>query len=166
MTAPIAQPVLNQSPYLRTSRQFPTDIGNLVVELNTMYNEVSTAINLRDIGLYPTTRSAITGDSWYVNSSSRQQSIRQVYTLAGPISDAITNIPHNIPANIYTNFVRIWGTFQDDNDVWNVLPYVDVVAVTNQIMLQVDATNIIITRGAGAPTMSNIIIVLEYLANI
>jgi hypothetical protein len=157
--------IINQSPYLRTSRQFPVDQGNLVVELNTMYNEVSLANNLRTIGLFPTIRSAITGEGWYITQAMKQQSIRQVYTLAGPITALVTLIPHGILPNSYTNFVRIWGTFQDALGIWDVLPYVDVVAVVNQIKIQVDATNIIITRGAGAPIMSNVIIVLEYIAN-
>jgi hypothetical protein len=157
---------INQSPYIRTSRQFPTDIGNLVVELNTMYNDLSVATNLRTIGICPTTRSAITGEGWYLNSSSRQQGIRQVYTLTGPISTTTTTIPHFITPNSYTNIVRIWGTFQNASGVYCTLPYVDVTAAANQINLQVNATNIVITRGSGAPTINNLVVVLEYISNV
>ena len=131
-----------------------------------MYNELTTYNNQRTIGLFPTLRGTITGESWYINQAQRQQSIRQVYTLAGPITSVTTQIPHNIPPNSFTNIVRLWGTFQDATGVWDTLPYVDVVAITNQIKLQLDTTNIIITRGAGAPTISNLVVVVEYLSNI
>lgn len=162
----INQNFINQSPYLRTSRQFPIDPGNLCIELNTMYNEVSNAINLRTIGLFPTTRGAITGEGWYLNSPNRQQGIRQVYTLAGPISTD-TDIPHFIPVNSYTNFVRIWGTcFETSAQVWNTLPRMSVTNVTSQIRLQVNATNIRVEFGVTAPAIQNIMICLEYLSNV
>jgi hypothetical protein len=166
MTPITNTPTVNASPYLRTSRQFPLEIGNLTVELNTMYNEVSTYLNLRTIGLFPTMNNAITGEGWYLNSSSKQQSIRQVYTIAGPISAVSTTIPHFITANSYTNFVRIWGTFQDASGIWDTLPFVSTTGTAYQVMLQVDATNIIITRGADAPILNNVVIVLEYLSNV
>lgn len=165
MTAIINQPAINSSPYLRTSRQWPTDIGNLVVELNTSYNEVSTNLNLRTIGIFPTTRNAITGESWYLNSSNKQQSIRQVFTFAGPISTTTTTIPHNVPPNSYTNFLPIQANFFDGTN-WQNLPYVSVTNVNNQIRISVDATNIIITRGSGSPVMNNVLIVLSWLSNV
>ena len=165
MTTPTPQPIFNQNPYLRTNRQFPADMSNLVVELNTMYNEVSNYSNLRTIGLFATNRSTITGEGWYLNSPNKQQSIRQVYTLAGPIS-ATTNIPHNIPTGSYTNFIRIWGTYQDSNGVYETIPRISLTNVNTQIRLRINTTNIILELGSAAPTMSNVVIVLEYLSNV
>jgi hypothetical protein len=167
MTTPLPQPIFNQNPYLRTSRQFPTDISNLVVELNTMYNEVSTYSNLRTIGLFATNRSSITGEGWYLNSSNKQQSIRQVYTLAGPVS-ATTTIPHNIPSGSYTNFIRIWGTCQTSGPtgLYETLPRLSLTNITSQIRLTVGSTNINIEFGSTAPTIYNVMIVLEWLSNV
>lgn len=164
MTTPTPQPVLNSNPYLRTSRQFPTDVSNLVIELNTMYNEVSTYSNLRTIGLFATNRSSITGEGWYLNSPNKQQSLRQIYTLAGPISTT-TLIPHNIPLNSYTNFIRIWGTCQTSN-LWETLPRLSLTNINSQIRLTVGETNLYIEMGSSAPPIRNITIVLEYLANV
>lgn len=151
---------INNNPYLRTSRLFPEEIGQLVVELNRSYTDISNNVNNRTIGLFPVNRQAIGGESWYVLNNQKQQNIRQVYAFADP---TIT-IPHNINLSSLTNFVRIWGTFFDGTN-WQTLPYVDIVAA-NQIKISVNATNIVITKGAGAPTISNGLIILEWISNV
>jgi hypothetical protein len=79
--------------------------------------------------------------------------------------DSNLTIAHGINFLSLTNFVRIWGTFFDGTN-WQTLPYVDVVAANNQINVKVNATNIIITKGAGTPpTCSNGLVILEWLSN-
>lgn len=151
--------VVNQVAYLRTSREFPQEAQELQVELSKSYIDTANAVNVRTIGIFPSDRPAITGESWFVIQNQKQQSFRQVYTFT-----AAGNIAHNIDLTNIGGFTKIYGTFTDGTD-WYPLPYVDVVNVTNQINVVVDATNIVITAGAGAPpSITRGYVVLEWLS--
>ena len=152
--------VVNQMPYLRTSREFPTDTGDLSVILNKSYIDTANAVNGRIIGTFPTTRPAITGEAWFFGGK-KYQGLRQVYQL----SSTDTTIPHNIDLNTIRGFTKIYGTFTDGTD-WYPLPYVDETAVTDQIALVVDASNIQINKGGGGgqPTVQEGFIVLEWIS--
>lgn len=158
--------VLIQNSFLRTSRNFPPDAEKLSIELDRSYIEIARNVNNRTIGFFTLNRSMVNGENWFITQSKRQQGLRQVYRFDDTmlVGNVIT-IEHGIEFLSITNIVRIWGTFFDGT-YWQTLPYVDVVAVTNQINVKVDDTSIIITKGAGAPpTMENGLVVLEYLSN-
>lgn len=153
--------VVNNVAYLRTSREFPKDVDQLNNELNKSYIDTANAINTRTIGLFPTNRAAITGEQWYIAGTRKQQGFRQVYRF----SDSNLTINHGLDLKNLTNFVRIWGTFFDGTN-WQALPYINVVAANNQITVMVNATQIVVTKGAGAPpTISDGLIVLEWISD-
>lgn len=156
--------VINQIPYLRTSRNFPEDLHQLTVEVNKSYVDIANAVNQRIIALFPANRPAITGESWFVNRNQRQETFRQVYPFTAVVG-VVAPIPHGITFEDISGFTRIYGTVVDTIPVWYPLPYVDVVNVTNQISITVDATNINVTQGAGAPfTIVSGYVVLEWLS--
>jgi hypothetical protein len=151
--------VINQVPYLRTTREFPAELKQLSIEANKAYLDTANVVNNRTIGLYPTTRPAITGNRYYLSANKSQQTFRQVYTFtsAGSIAHGITI------ANI-AGFVFISGSFTDGT-VFYPLPYIDVVAANNQINVTITATDIVITAGAGAPpNIVSGVIVIEWLS--
>jgi hypothetical protein len=149
-------------PFLRTSREFPEEIHSLSVEVNKSYVDIANAVNNRTIGVFPTVRAALTGESWFLTGNQLQQSIRQVYTF---LAAQLPNIPHGINTANISNFTAIYGTLYDGTS-WYPLPYVDVVAANNQINVIVNATNIVITLGAGSPpAITSGIVVLEWLLN-
>jgi hypothetical protein len=153
--------VINNSPYLRTSREYPQDdLHQLSVEVNKSYVDIALAVNNRTIGLFPVGRPAINGEAWFITSQ-KQQGLRQVYTISGT-----GNVAHNInAANIYA-FTRIYGTFTDGT-IWYPLPYVDVANANNQINITVTSTNIVITAGGGSPpSIVSGFVVLEWIVNV
>lgn len=153
--------ILNNSPYIRTSRDFPEDPHQLSVELERTYLDLASFINFRTIGLFTPNRPTIGGESWYLSGQSRQQNLRQIYRF----SDSSLTINHGINFSSLTNFVRIWGTFFDGTN-WNTLPYVDVTAANNQINIVVNSTQIVVTKGGGSPpSISNGLIILEWISN-
>lgn len=153
--------VLSETSFLRTSRNFPDDLTRLSIEVDRSYIDIARNVNNRTIGFFTNNRSNVTGENWYFNQNRRQQGLRQVYTW----DDTKLTITHGINFLSLTNFVRIWGTFFDGTS-WQTLPYVDVTAANNQINVRVTSTQIIITKGGGAPpTCSNGLIILEWIAN-
>lgn len=152
-------PINSQGPYIRTSRHFPQDPQPLAVELNRSYVDIANHINQRTIGIFPTQKSVVTGESWFVSGQNRQQTLRQLYTFT-----AAGNIVHNINLNDIAGFTRIYGTFTDGS-IWYPLPYVDVTAANNQVSVVVNSTNIVIAVGGGAPpTITSGFVVLEWLS--
>ncbi|CAB4132341.1 hypothetical protein UFOVP255_2 [uncultured Caudovirales phage] len=154
--------VSNTMPYLRATRQFPSEINRLTQELTRAWNELAVCVNARDIAIYNLTP-IITGQLWFSDQSANEQgnipqrqALRQVYSKGN-----FTAFSHNI-ANPNT-FVSISGTFTDGTS-WYPLPYVNATAA-NQVGLYCSSTQVIFSVGGGAPSPTGVIIVLEYLLN-
>lgn len=155
-----------KAPFLRTSRNFPEDPKLLQSEINRSYVDIARGVNNRTIGFFVSNKSIANGEQWFINKNSRQQGLRQVFKW----DDNNLTIAHGIDFDSLTNFIRIYGsffgTFAGGATFWCPLPYVDATNVTNQIMIQVNSTNIVITKGATAPAVSKGTLVLEWLGNI
>ena len=153
---------IQQEPYIRNQRDFPTkDVRLLSLENDKAYIDVAGKINARTIGTFALNAQIVTGEAWYIQGSSqKQQTLRQVYLF----SDSELTVPHGINISQISGFTRIYGTFTDGN-IWYPLPYVDVLNADNQINVKVDSSDIIITEGAGSPpALTNGYVVLEWLA--
>src|SRR5216684_6673625 len=146
--------------YLRTSRSFPTeDVRQLSVELNKSYIDIANVVNARIIGIFELNRANVTGESWFFKTV-RQQSQRQVFTFT-----AIGNIPHGLNlSTIYQISPRSYGSFTDGTNWYGVI-YASNVAIAGQLTFYVTPTNIVVLAGAGAPTITNGTIVLEWINN-
>lgn len=155
--------IVNINPFLRVQRRFPTEAKDLSVQMDKSYVDIAGAVNDRTIGLFPTTKAAITGEAWFLTANEKQQTFRQVYTFSGP-ANPIT-ITHNLDTSQISLFTKIYGTFVNTSTgIYYPLPYVDVALVTNQVSVIVNSTQIVITAGAGAPAISNGLVVLEWLS--
>ncbi len=146
-----------KSPFLRTSRNFPLDAQPLSVETNKSYVDIANAVNARTIGIYSTAGSFVTGNMWTLDSSQRQQSLRQVYLFT-----STTAIPHGLMS--FSSISPItYGSFTDGTN-WYGLPYSSNVAIAGQISFYITPTDIVFLTGAGAPTLTSGMIVLEWIA--
>lgn len=150
----------NTTNFLRTSRQFPTEIGQLAVELTKSYIDIANIVNARTIGLFATNKPSITGEAWFYNKNQRQQTLRQLYLVTGP-SPVV--IEHRIDITDMAGFSKIYGTFTDGTN-WYPIPYVDITAITDQVQIVVTPTEIQITGGATAPTIVSGFVVLEWIS--
>lgn len=148
---------INPSPFLRTSRNYPLEAQPLAVEVNKSYVDIASSVNNRIIGLFPTTKPAITGESWFIDKNLRQQTLRQVYSFT-----TFAAINHNIDTGTISGFTRIFGSFTDGTNFYP-LPYVHPTAA-NQVGVIVTATQITFAAGGSAPTPTNGVIILEYLS--
>lgn len=152
--------VANQSPFLRTSRNFPQEAQPLSVELSKSYIDIAQKINDRIIGIYPTNRSVLTGESWFLTTQ-KQQTFRQLYTFT-----AAGNIAHGLNFNDVSQIsFRSYGSFTDGTNWYGVI-YASSTAIAGQVSFYVTPTNIVVQAGAGAPAIVSGTIDLEWLTQI
>lgn len=151
--------VVNQIPYIRTSREFPQEVQQLAIEVNKSYVDIANNINARTIGIFPTNRPAITGESWFIDNQ-RQQTLRQVYAFTTTAA-----INHGINVSAIERFTRMFGTFTDGTN-WYGLIAGSNVAIAGQISFYLTPTQIIFLVGAGAPALTKGTIVLEWLSDV
>jgi len=152
--------IINQSPYLKTSRLFPEEAHQLSVELNKAYLDIANAVNDRTISLFPSGSSALGGESWFITKNQRQQNFRQVYLFT-----ATGSIPHNIRFINVSQFTKCTGAFTDGTN-WYGAIFASSVAIAGQVSFYITPTNIVILAGAGAPAIVNGNIVLEWITNV
>jgi len=150
--------VVNQVPYLRTSREFPEQIEQLAVEINKSYIDTANAVNNRTISIFPTSRPAVNGESWFLTNNQKQEALRQVFTFTSTAS-----IPHNIKNVVPGQFLRGIGTYTNGTNTFGLI-YGTSVAIAGQISFYVTSTNIVFVVGAGAPALTSGRIVLEWLS--
>lgn len=157
---------INNSPFLRTSREYPEDPLQLTQEVNKSYVDIAGAVNNRTIGLFPINKPAINGESWFLTQNLRQQGLRQVYTFgaitAGHEKDIVINIPN------FNQFTRIYGTVITAVPDYRPLPYIDPGTLTTGIALLVGTVtgqlNVRIVVGSTSPNITSGIVILEWIS--
>lgn len=150
--------IVNQVAYLRTSRNFPQDINQLVVEVDKAYIDIANAVNNRTISIFPTNKPAVNGESWFISGNRRQQGFRQAYTFT-----ATTNIPHGINFKDVDYFIRTFGEYTNGTNWFGLIPGSNI-AIAGQISFYVTPTDIVFVVGAGAPAVTKGIVVLEWIS--
>lgn len=151
---------INQTPYLRTSRNFPSDPQPLSVEINRSYLDIAEKINVRTIGIFPTLKPAITGESWFLTNNVKQQTLRQVYNITSS-----TAINHNLNFANISQFTVIRGIGFDGTSYFP-LPYVNAAVANGSIGIFVSPTQIAFTTAGGSPPIVSGFILLEWLSKV
>lgn len=152
--------IINKTPYLRTTRSFPEDIIQLTVEVNKSYVDVANAVNNRTISLFPTLRPAQTGESWFLVGNQKQESFRQVYTFTSTAS-----INHGITVNTPAQFTDCYGSWTDGTNSYGLI-FGTNTAIAGQISFYLTSTQIVFELGAGHPTLTQGLIVLQWLSQV
>jgi hypothetical protein len=156
--------IINQTPYLKTSRKFPYDNPkDLSLELNVSYIDIANAVNRRIIGLFSENFSAVTGENWYFTALKSQglQGLRKVFTFTSTAS-----INHGIDLKDVDRFVRCWGTYTDGTN-WYGITFGSSIATTTPglITFYISPTQIVFLSGAGVAALTSGTIVLEWLSH-
>ena len=164
--------IFNQVAFLRTTRDFPEEIHQLTVEVNKAYLDTANAVNNRIISIFPTNRPVVTGENWFLNSSIRQQGLRQVYRVPdGIVSGSTIEIGFKI-SSISQFTPKCYGSFTDGTN-WYGLIYASNVPIAGQvsffIFLNTVSTvsdQIMFEVGAGAPAITDGTIILEWISKV
>lgn len=150
----------NTSPYLRTSRSFPEDLREISIEMNKAYIDTALCVNQRIIGIFPSNKPAVTGETWYFDKNEKHQGLRKIFTFS-----TTSNIPHGIDITDVNTFTRCFGSYTDATN-WYGLIYGSNVAIAGQISFYLTSTDIVFLTGVGAPALTQGILVLEWLSNV
>jgi hypothetical protein len=150
--------VSNQVPFLRTTRTFPEEAQPLSVELTRSYLDIAEKVNDRTIGIFATNKPIVTGESWFLNTGKKQQTLRQIY----PITSAAA-FNHNINFQNVTTFTVIRGIGFDGTNYYPI-PFVSSSTVAANIGIIVTPTQVVISPGGSAPAIVSAVIVLEWLS--
>jgi hypothetical protein len=153
---------VNQTAFLRTAKEFPEDTHQLSFEVNRTYVDIANAVNNRTIGIYPTNRPAVTGNS-YFQTTTRKQTFRQIYVVT-PANITAGFINHNITNVFAGQFINCFGSYTDDINTFGLF-FASSVAIAGQTTFYVTSTQIILLVGAGAPVLTSGLIVLEWLTS-
>lgn len=151
--------IINQSAYLRTTREFPYEPEKLNLQINKSYIDIASAVNVRMIGLFPTNSSAITGEDWFLVAAQRQQTLRRVYTFTTTAS-----ITHQIPITDTNQFSRCWGSYTNGTNSFGIIWGNSGGTIPNNISFYLTSTQIIFQVDGGAAALTSGRIVLEWLS--
>ena len=152
-------PTSSIAPFLQTSLFFPDEFDEFRVKFLELYRDISNCVNIRQIAVFDL-QEFLTGESWSTNGDPQRK--KQTYRKIFYFSDASLSFAHNITGITLTT--HIYGSFTDGTNFYP-LPYVSSAAVANQIQIVVTPTNIVVTKGGGAPAITNGVIILEFLKN-
>ncbi len=153
--------VVNQTAYLRTSREFPEEVHQLSFEVNKTYVDIANAVNTRTIGIYPKNRPAITGNGYFLTTN-KQETFRQIYPVT-PADIIAGFITHGILNVLPGQFVgESCGSYTDGIDTFGLF-FASSVPIAGQTTFYVTSTQIILLIGAGAPVLTSGLITLEWL---
>ena len=159
--------LFTQVPYLRTSRNFPEDLHQLTVEVNKSYVDIANCVNNRTMSIFTTQVAVVNGESWFINGI-KHQGFRATYQI-GALSIFPASIPHFINFSNLFEFVRCFGSYTDGTNYYGAI-YGSNVAIAGQISFYLTPNSgttpgdIVILAGAGAPTVINLVITLEWIA--
>lgn len=154
------------APYLRTTRNFPQDPSKLSDEIDKAYIDTANAVNARTIGIFPSRRPIVTGESWFIDNNNKQQTIRQIYRFGAIAPGGTLDIATGIFD--FTEFSKIYGTVVTNVPDYRPIPYADAAVVTNNISIRVviigGNTFIRIVLGATSPAVTRGLAVIEWLS--
>lgn len=158
--------IVNQIPFLPTSRNFPPEIRQLTIEIDKSYIDIANSVNNRIIGIFPANNPAINGESWFLKNQ-RQQGFRKIFTISD-FSTFVTGI-QIIDVNFFT---KIYGVCLSSGGNYFPIPYIDGNSTTSNIGLFVGPGiepgifSVTFSVGATAPTLVSGIIILEWISQI
>ncbi len=158
--------VVNQVAFLRTSREFPEEPKQFSVEVTKAYIDTANAVNNRTISIFPTTRPAINGESWFLTGNQKQQGSRQVYVIPAEMG-VLPSTNHGIRDVTPSQFIRCFGSYTDtstSNTNGLIFGSDSATTIPGQISFFISPTQIVFKTDAAAPTPVQAIIVVEWIS--
>lgn len=152
-------PINSNAIYLPTTQYFPPEAEQFREVLTFVYSDIARRLNDKQIGTFDLVE-VVAGEQWstLTDPQTKRQTFRKIFYF----TDANLNFAHGIVGIVLCT--HIYGAATNGTNFFP-LPYVSATAIANQIQVDVTPTNVIITKGGGAPAITQGVIVLEFLKN-
>lgn len=150
---------LENSPFVPTTRNFNISDDQLRIMLNAYLTIMANAVNIREISQYDL-EELVNGQQFFHPTEAQEK--RYAFRKVFQFDDGTLNFAHDITDITICTYIGGGAVTGAGNFI--PIPYVSTV-LANQIQIDVTPTNIVITKGGGAPAITTGIIVLEYLKN-
>jgi hypothetical protein len=154
-----ATPAGGNTPFLPSFRNLSVDDEQFRIVVSQWLTQAAYCVNVKQFGHYELVE-LLAGQQFSVANDAQKK--RPVFRIIFYINPSNLTFNHGITG--ITLFTNIYGVITTST-AWYPLPLVDVVNVTNQIAINVTTTQVIITPGATAPTITGGVVVLEYVKN-
>jgi len=149
--------------YLPETVNIPDDDKQQITYLKTRLEEILREVNRKQVGSYETIEQ-LTGQQFPgATPQEKKYTYRKVFNFGAIAAGATLNIAHTITG--FTEFTHIYGACTTAVVDYRPIPYASATVVTQQIEVNITATNIVIINGATAPNITSGWIVVEYLKN-
>lgn len=157
------KPSFTLEPQLDENITFSNDWDQFLQQLTDEYRKAAKKINEKERGFYPQEYEILNDQRFFTTGDPQnyRNVFRKVFSFGAIAAGATLNIAHSITS--FTEMVNIYGTCITNVVDYRPVPYVSATAVNQQIGILVNAVNISITNGAGAPQITSGIVTLEFL---
>lgn len=160
----------NRGSYIATTEIFDIeDPLELRKKLHEVINEIALVLNIKESGLYPE-EEFVTGSQYFPpttplsgKTSAFRNVYRRTYNFGALPNTTSQTLAHGLTISANTSFVRIYGAASDTTgNTYIPLPFASP-TLANNISVEVNATNIVVTTGSNRSNFDVSYIVLEYL---
>lgn len=159
--------------FLPTYEFYPEDYERLRLKNKEVYQNISLAVNNREIAQYATMEIQ-TGQQFFSVSADPtdfRQTLRKVINF-GALPNAVAKaVAHGITMNANTIVTRVYAVAQDTAAVdpairFIPIPYVDPNVLANGVQLHVTTLNVVITTAINYTAFTQCYVVVEYINEI
>jgi len=160
----MGSPDQNNNNFVRNYSAIPEEWKESQQFLTEHLREVSAGVNIRDIGLYQ--KDEILTGQQFVPSAAKPTVLRNVFRKVidtGALTNLTTprTVAHGITISANTIVTKIYGAATDPSTSFIPLPFAS--SAGNNIELEMDGTNIILTSAANLPAYTASYVVVEYM---
>lgn len=158
----------NPNNLLPTNFVIPVDMEQKNIKLREYFNDLATAVNSKDSGIYDAPET-ITGQQFLPFFSTQTQSsvnyrtvFRKVIDFGSLPNSGSKSVAHGINFQSSFSGTKIYGAATDPNVRWIPLPYSSPTSA-NAIELYIDATNVVVITGSNRTNFTRCFIIIEYI---
>ncbi len=149
--------------HLNEQFDLPEEIEERFQTLKDTLEDHAKMINRKDTGQYETLETNINQTFPGANPQTKRTVLRTVVDFGALPNNATKTAPHNITNISNITFTRIYGTSTQPGVSGIPLPFATPVALNNNILLQVDSTNVRVVTGANYSAFTRTFIIVEYV---
>lgn len=146
----------------------PDDPSEKDVKIRQYFNELATATNTKDSGIYDSTET-ITGQSFLPIFSTQTAAnvtyrtvFRKVINFGALPNTTTKSVAHNITFGNTFSVTKMYAASTNPGNSWIPIPYASSTAANN-IELNFDSTNVNITTGSNRTSFTRTFVVVEYI---